>query len=214
MNKSLNELSVAQAARISSVLTDVDGVHTKREGGVSICELISEDGIKTFTEVDGTLVRAFIPCDLNGVPENGTVRVLAGRLGDKVFELYRFNIPAGQAVKDLVAHDLPVRFLSGRDSPSVRARARALGAEPLLGVSEKYKCLKNQGRFDPSSILVVSDNMVDADLLHAVREAGGISVAPADAEPEALEAAEYVTKAKGGEGVIAEITRALFLARS
>ena len=127
--------------------------------------------------------------------------------------MYQFHIPDGQAIVDLVSRHFVVWLISGRDSPCIRVRARALGAKAALGVKEKHRWLKEQEWFNPASSLIVSDNNVDAILLCAVREAGGIAIATADAEPMALAEAECVTKATGGNGVVAESARALLSAR-
>lgn len=198
--------------KITHIVTDVDGVHTGREKGVSICELLSDKILGGFTEVNGDTVRALIPCNLDGTPEKENLQYVAGEIGQKVFEIYNFNIPDGQGVVSLVSYGFEVLLISGRDSPCVRARAERLGANVALGVKEKYKWLKAQEWFVPELTLVVSDNNSDADLLRAVRDAGGIAIAPADAESEALEAVEFVTEAKGGKGVIAEIAKAFTLA--
>ena len=210
--KILEDVMAAKAAQITHVLTDVDGVHTSREGGVSICDLLSSDIPNGFAEVNGDRVRALIPCDLYGVPEKNVVRYIAGEEGNRVFEIYQFYTPDGQAVIDLLARGLAVTLISGRNSPCVRVRAHALGARSALGVKKKYQWLNEQGWFDPAKTLFVSDNDTDVDLLCAVREAGGIAIATADAQSEARTAAECVTRAKGGKGVVAEIGKALISA--
>lgn len=207
--KSMQEVMVAKASRITHLLTDVDGVHTSREAGVSICELLSEDIPYGFTEVNGDIIRPLIPCDVFGVPEKDGLVYVSGKAGDPVFEVYRFYTPDGQAVIDLLSHRIAVWFISGRNSPCVRVRADALGAHKALGIKEKYAWLRTQEWFTPESTVFVSDNATDAPLLKAIREAGGIAIAPADAQPEALAAAECITTASGGKGVIAEIARAL-----
>jgi len=207
--KSFTEVTSERVSKIKCILTDVDGVHTNREEGVSICELLSDEIHNGFVEVKGDMVRSLIPCDLHGVPERKDLQYISGKAGQQVFEIYRFHIPDGQAVIDLISRDLNVLLISGRNSACVRARADALGANAVLGVRKKYEWLKEQGWFIPASTLVISDNNADAELLKIVREAGGIAIAPADAEPEALAQAEFITEAGGGKGVVAEVAKAL-----
>jgi len=207
--KSIQEVIAAKAARITHLLTDVDGVHTSREAGVSICELLSENIPYGFTEVNGDIIRPLIPCDVFGVPEKDGLVYISGKAGNPVFEVYRFYTPDGQGIIDLISHRIAVWFISGRNSPCVRVRADALGAQAALGITEKHSWLNQQEWFNPGSTLFVSDNASDAPLLKAIREAGGIAIAPADAQPEALAAAECITHASGGRGVIAEIAKVM-----
>lgn len=211
--KNIQEVMAAKAGRITHLLTDVDGVHTSREAGVSICELLLKDIPYGFTEVNGDIIRPLIPCDVFGVPEKDGLVYISGKAGNPVFEVYRFYTPDGQAIIDLLSHRIAVWFISGRNSPCVRVRAAALGAQAALGIREKHSWLSKQEWFAPESTLFVSDNAVDAPLLKVIRDAGGIAIAPADAQPEALAAAECVTNASGGKGVIAEIIKALLSAR-
>lgn len=212
--KSIQEVMARKAATITHVITDVDGVHTSRDAGVSICELLSKDIPYGFTEVNGDIIRPLIPCDVFGVPEKDGLVYISGKAGNPVFEVYRFYTPDGQAVIDLLSRNIAVWFISGRNSPCVRIRADALGAQAALGITEKYPWLSRQEWFTPEATLFVSDNAVDAPLLKMISEAGGIAIAPADAQPEALEVADCITNASGGKGVIAEIVKALLSARS
>ena len=51
------------------------------------------------------------------------------------------------------------------------------------------------------NVCYIGDDINDVDVIEMV----GCGCAPADAMPEAKEAADYVTKAKGGDGVIREV---------
>ena len=64
----------------------------------------------------------------------------------------------------------------------------------VKNLCEKYSII-------PSQVVYVGDDIMDVEAMRYV----GISYAPADAVREAREAADIVTKAKGGDGVIREI---------
>ena len=61
---------------------------------------------------------------------------------------------------------------------------------------------------DFSNSFFIADGAQDAPLLEAVRKAGGISIATADAEEMAIKASDIQTQAKGGEGAFAELVQA------
>ena len=62
--------------------------------------------------------------------------------------------------------------------------------------------------FPISSLLsYIGDDLYDVEAIKAV----GWGCCPADGRPQAREAADYVTKAKGGEGVIREIADMILL---
>ena len=52
------------------------------------------------------------------------------------------------------------------------------------------------------NVAYIGDDINDLDVIKMV----GYGCCPADAMPQVRDAARYVTKAKGGEGVIREIT--------
>lgn len=223
MVNSLKELFAYKAGTDMVVISDVDGVHTTRAGGVRIGTRPSQEG--TVIEVhDGLEV-------LHLVPANPNLRnieiILGGFVGQDVWEFYRFHTPDGQSVQNLLRAGVRTIITSGREAAPVRDRfGRTLkfedGAvirrpEVHLGVKDKYRYfteMKTEMKIDFSKVVVISDGDQDAALLRAVRDAGGVAVAPADAEPEAASAAHMLTQARGGEGAFAEMVQAFLEAHT
>jgi N-acylneuraminate cytidylyltransferase len=105
-----------------------------------------------------------------------------------------------------------VLILSSEINPVVAARARKMGAESIQGVAihEKGKELRGlleARRIDPSSVVYVGNDLNDLPCF----EIAGWSVAVADAYPEALQAADYVTSKPGGAGAVREVCDLLLL---
>ena len=55
-------------------------------------------------------------------------------------------------------------------------------------------------------LIALADDINDIEVIKAV----GFGCCPADAMPEVLTVADYVTKAKGGQGVIREVVREIW----
>jgi N-acylneuraminate cytidylyltransferase len=99
-------------------------------------------------------------------------------------------------------------ILSTETNSVVSARAKKLQIEVLQGRDDKARDLSNycqsQG-IDLANVLYVGNDVNDLDVMRLV----GYPVAPADAHPKVLAIARHVTKARGGEGVIKEISEIL-----
>jgi YrbI family 3-deoxy-D-manno-octulosonate 8-phosphate phosphatase len=99
-------------------------------------------------------------------------------------------------------------ILSTEANPVVSARAKKLQIEVLQGRDDKARDLSNycqsQG-IDLAKVLYVGNDVNDLDAMRLV----GYPVGPADAHPKVLAIAKHVTKARGGGGVIKEISEIL-----
>ena len=96
-------------------------------------------------------------------------------------------------------------ILSTETNQVVSARAKKLKIEVYQGSSNKANdliayCQSNSIRL--ANVLYVGNDMNDLEAMKLI----GFPVAPADAHPEVLRIAKYVTKARGGEGVIKELS--------
>lgn len=209
----LDEIIAKKASRNMVIISDVDGVHTTRSGGVKIGQRLSDSGL-VFEVVDNLEVLELVPKDQDKYPVEA---VFAGRIGESVSEYYRFFTPDGQGVQSLLKVGVRVLITSGRDAAPVRHRfgstlkyvdgENIVRPELHLGVKDKLSHF-TQREMDFNRVIFVADGLQDASLLLAVRDAGGIAVATADAEPEAVEAAGVLTLSKGGEGAFAEVAHA------
>jgi YrbI family 3-deoxy-D-manno-octulosonate 8-phosphate phosphatase len=96
-------------------------------------------------------------------------------------------------------------ILSTETNPVVSARAKKLRIEVLQGSQDKSLDIANfcqsQG-IDMGKVLYVGNDVNDLDAMRRI----GYPVAPADAHPEVIAIAKYVTRVRGGEGVIKEIS--------
>jgi 3-deoxy-D-manno-octulosonate 8-phosphate phosphatase (KDO 8-P phosphatase) len=99
-------------------------------------------------------------------------------------------------------------ILSTETNPVVKARADKLGLEAIHGVGDKASTLlalsSNKG-VSLVEILYVGNDINDSDAMALA----GFKVAPADAHPSILAFADYVTKARGGRGVVRELADVL-----
>ncbi|MDA7679705.1 acylneuraminate cytidylyltransferase [bacterium] len=96
-------------------------------------------------------------------------------------------------------------ILSTEQNSVVSERGKKLDIEVIQGSDDKKLdlldyCARN--KIDPIAVLYVGNDVNDLEVMKAV----GCPVAPADAHPSVIAIAKYVAFAKGGEGVIRELS--------
>lgn len=99
-------------------------------------------------------------------------------------------------------------ILSTETNPVVAARAAKLGLEVLQGSSDKRRDLQQYCAvrgITLDHVLYVGNDVNDIEAMRLV----GWPVAPSDAHPEVIALARHVTRARGGEGVIKELSELL-----
>jgi 3-deoxy-D-manno-octulosonate 8-phosphate phosphatase (KDO 8-P phosphatase) len=146
--------------------------------------------------------------DVDGVLTDGGIYVT-----DDGQELKKFHVRDGAALAYWTRLGKKAAVISGRSSQVVYHRAVELGIDWVL-----------QGRLDKDVAMgevlqaagleevrccVMGDDLAD---LPALRRAG-LAVAVADAVPEVLEVAHYVTRARGGHGAVREVIELLLKAQ-
>jgi N-acylneuraminate cytidylyltransferase len=99
-----------------------------------------------------------------------------------------------------------VVILSSEVNPVVAARAKKMRVEAIQGVGldDKAKVLENllkERKIDPSRVVYVGNDINDLPCF----EVAGWAVAVADAQPEVLRAADFVTRKTGGHGAVREV---------
>lgn len=95
-------------------------------------------------------------------------------------------------------------ILSTEQNPVVRARARKLHMDCVHGCRDKAEALGELAKargVELSEIMFVGNDTNDRGAMELAR----VAVAPADAHPEIISLARFVTAAAGGAGVVREL---------
>ena len=99
-----------------------------------------------------------------------------------------------------------VVILSSEVNPVVAARAKKMRVEAIhgIGLDDKAAVLKKllaERQIDPAQVVYIGNDLNDLPCF----DVAGWAVAVADAQPEALRAADYVTQKTGGHGAVREV---------
>ena len=120
------------------------------------------------------------------------------------------NRADGLGVGRLRAMKIPQLILSTETNLVVKARATKLGLEAITSCENKEVALKKycqQNNYELKKVVFVGNDLNDLEVMKIV----GFPIAPADAYPKIKDVAKYITKAKGGEGVIREMSDIIIL---
>ena len=138
--------------------------------------------------------------DCDGVLTDG--RITPAVSGD---ELKSFHTHDGHGLRMLHRAGLRSGIISGRTSRLVEMRAADLGIKYVRqGALDKisvYESLLAEAAVEPTEVAYVGDDVVDIPLMRR----SGLAVAVADATPDTLDAAHYVTRLAGGHGAVREV---------
>lgn len=130
--------------------------------------------------------------------------------GPDGFELKRFNISDGFFMVLAMRAGLELAVVSGRYSPATDTRMKDLGIKHVLQAHKskvaQIKPLLDELELDFDEVAFVGNELLDIKLARRA----GVGLAVADAAPELIEAVDYVTRAKGGQGAIREILQLWF----
>jgi len=151
-------------------------------------------GLAAF-DVDGTLTDGKVYLDGNGI------------------DTIAFHVDDGLAIRLLEDSGIPVAFISGRRSTAALARAKLIGVRHAhTGVRDKPALLRKiaaEEGVELENVMFVGDDLPDLTVLEIV----GLPVAVADACPEVLERAKFVTEHTGGTGAARELAEIMLKAR-
>ena len=147
--------------------------------------------------------------DVDGVLTDGTIWVAPDGGVTK-----RFHIRDGHALVMLPKYaGVELAILSGRDDASTAARAKDLRiAHVVQGLRQKLPAAKELAEklgLSLDQIAFMGDDINDVPVIEAV----GLGCAPADACPEAIAAAKFVSRSPGGRGAVRELCELLFKAQ-
>ena len=124
-----------------------------------------------------------------------------------------FHVRDGHGLKMAQRAGVEVAFVSGRRSDATYHRAKELGISRFHeGVRDKVAVMEEitaAMQIQPAEVAAVGDDLVDLPLMARV----GLSVAVADAVPEVLAAAHWVTSLPGGRGAVREVCDLLIKAQ-
>ena len=138
--------------------------------------------------------------DVDGVLTDGKVI-----FSDTGQTMLAFDVKDGSGIKYARMAGLEVGIVTGKKNDAVLHRARELGITILYReVPNKASALKEILRdtgFRAEEVLFMGDDLLDLAAMNAV----GVPVAVADAAPELIEAAAYVTSCPGGNGAVREV---------
>jgi len=96
-------------------------------------------------------------------------------------------------------------ILSTETNPVVRARASKLRLEVIDSCDNKKIALENycaQNGYDLNKVIYIGNDLNDLEVMKII----GFPIAPADAHLKIKKIAKLITKTKGGEGVIKELS--------
>lgn len=162
---------------------------------------ISEDLFAKFSGIKLLIL------DVDGVFSDGRIY-----LGDNGEELKAFHTRDGFGMKALVAADIMTAVITGRQSHIVERRMQHLSVSHIYqGQTDKsiaYQQLLNQLALSPHQIAYVGDDVPDLALIQQV----GLGIAVNDAHPSVQQAADYITRCRGGFGAVREVCDLLLLA--
>ncbi len=137
--------------------------------------------------------------DVDGVLTDGGIIY-----ADDGAELKQFHVRDGSGLKIWQFVGKRAALITGRRSKLVEVRAAELGIDPVIqGAAEKmppYRDLLQAGGWRPEQVCYVGDDVPDLPVLCNC----GLAVAVADAAPEVIAEAHYVTGARGGRGAVRE----------
>ena len=138
--------------------------------------------------------------DVDGVLTDGGIIY-----SDDGAELKQFHVRDGSGLKIWQFVGKRAALITGRQSKVVAVRAAELGIDPVIqGAADKlpaYGEVLRAGGWRPEQVCYVGDDVPDLPVLRHC----GLAVAVADACPEVIADAHYVTRARGGRGAVREV---------
>jgi 3-deoxy-D-manno-octulosonate 8-phosphate phosphatase (KDO 8-P phosphatase) len=137
--------------------------------------------------------------DVDGVLTDGRITI-----NDRGDETKSFDVKDGQGLRMLMAGGIEVVLVSGRRSRSVDYRAKDLGIEAVhQAVSDKRdlcRRLLNDRGLKKQEACCMGDDIPDLAMFAET----GLCIAVADAVKEVREAADFITRNRGGFGAVRE----------
>lgn len=145
--------------------------------------------------------------DVDGTLTDG--RVYIGFEGETI---KAFDIKDGCGIKILLPQQgiVPV-VITARESVMLKHRCKELNiVEIHQGVTEKLICLNSilekystdDVKYNLSNVAYIGDDILDLQCMIPIKDAGGIAGCPSDAIKQVVQACDYVSEHKAGEGAV------------
>jgi 3-deoxy-D-manno-octulosonate 8-phosphate phosphatase (KDO 8-P phosphatase) len=138
--------------------------------------------------------------DVDGVLTDGTITYT-----HEGNEIKSFNTKDGLGIRLLMDSGIEVGIITARESEAVNRRVQDLGLKHVFQKAnnklEIFENLLKELELQPSEVGYMGDDWLDLPLLVRV----GFAATVADAVPEVLKIAHFVTKRKGGKGAVREV---------
>ncbi len=154
-----------------------------------------------------------IAMDVDGVLTGGEIIIYESGKNVKELKFWNVRDRMGFSLLRSAKSDLKLAWITGRYCKHVADQARELRIESFtqdcMDKAAAMKSLLKKFSLEPEQVLYIGDDLVDVPVLKMV----GLGIAPCDAIPEALHAADYVTQVAGGKGVLREVAELVLKAR-
>ena len=164
--------------------------------------------------IDATLARRIklVGLDVDGVLTDAGVYI--GQIEGQRVEFKRFNIQDGLGMMLLRRAGVAVAVVSGRFSDATTLRATELHVDELVQDKDANKLralesILSRRALDWDACAFVGDDLADLPVLRRV----ALPIAVANAVPDVLPLARFVTRAAGGQGAVREVAEVILRAR-
>jgi len=149
--------------------------------------------------------------DVDGVLTDGRLYYMGTEAG--VEEFKSFNSHDGLGLHFMNFVGIKTGVISGRKSKGTLERAKILKMTYVYqGFLEKeavFDEIIDKERISPKNVAFIGDDFIDVPLMTR----SGLGVAVANARPEVLAAANYITVAEGGQGAVREVCELILRAK-
>ena len=147
--------------------------------------------------------------DVDGVLTDGCMYY-----SSKGEELKKFHTRDGMAVELLLQKNIKTIIITREKSKIVISRAKKINVFKVYsGIKQKDKILNQictKFKVTPNEIVFIGDDINDEKIMKLV----GLSFAPSDATQKIKNIADIITNARGGQGVLREVTDEILLSQS
>ncbi len=138
--------------------------------------------------------------DVDGILTDGSIYV-----GPDHYELKRFSVNDGVGAALARLAGIPLALISGRHSEATVSRAEQMRITEVhqgsLNKIEPFELLLEKFEVGADEVVYIGDGWIDLPVMERV----GVPVSVPDAPDLVKEAALYITRTKGGDGVLREV---------